>query len=316
MPGPPRRPTSGPCNWPPATAGWWYERDQLAKRTGEAVTDRLDRLDRTRAVVATRDDLSVEFAGLLMADGALDQALSVLEDRHFQPWEGGEGLALRAWERIQVGLTHRAMQAGNAAAAVAHAEAAINAPRTLGEARHELANPAQLQLLLGDALRSAGRLAEARTAWQAAAESVGDFQDMAPQPYSENTFYSVLACRRLGLQEHADELVDGLRVHVDRLAGTPASVDYFATSLPSLLLFTDDPQRQRDLQVAVLTTQLSYLTGSSATAAAQLTDLRHRDPASEAAVDLQRWISWDSGLDRVFVESTLSVISPPVRSAL
>ena len=99
------------------------------------------------------------------------------------------------------------------------------------------------------------------------------------------------------------------------MAGTPASVDYFATSLPSLLLFTDDPQRQRDLQGAVLSAQLSYLTGSSAAAAAQLTDLRHRDPASEAAIDLQRWISWDSGLDRVFVESTLPVISPLVRSA-
>jgi len=199
---------------------------------------------------------------------------------------------------------------------VAHAEAAINAPHSLGEARHELANPAQLQLVLGDALSAAGRPAEARTAWLRAAESVGDFQDMAPQPYSENTFYSVLACRRLGLHEHADELVDGLHTHVDRLTRTPASVDYFATSLPSLLLFTDDPQRQRDLQIAILWAQLSYLAGSPAAAAAQLTDILRRDPASEAAIDLRRWISWDTGLYRVVVESTIPALSQPTRSAL
>ena len=34
--------------------------------------------------------------------------------------------------------------------------------------------------------------------WRAAAEARGDFADMAPQAYSENTYFSVLAARRLG----------------------------------------------------------------------------------------------------------------------
>lgn len=274
----------------PRDSRLWYERDQLAKRTGESLTRRLDRLARgdARVAVAERDDLSVELAGMLVSADRPQEALDVLGSRHFQPWEGGEGLVLRAWERAHLALAQRALEQGDGELAVQHATAAIDTPAQLGEARHELANPAQLMLVLGDAWDAAGQPERAAQAWRRAADAVGDFQQMAPQPYSEMTYFSVLACRRLQLRERADELVGGLRDHVQMLASTPATVDYFATSLPSMLLFTDSPQRHRDVQVAVMEAQLAALVEAIEQAEQQAQAILRRDPAQESAHDLLR----------------------------
>ncbi len=268
-----------------------YERDQLAKRSGEPVRTRLDRLRANLGAVGRRDDLSVEYAALLIADHRPHEALDVLAARHFQPWEGGEGLVLRAWERAQLALARRALEAGDTTATLAHAEAAIDTPAHLGECRHELANPAELMLVLGDALQLAGRSEQAAKAWRRAADAVGDFQGMAPQPYSENTAYSVIACRRLARHDRAEHLITGLAEHTDTLARTPATIDYFATSLPSLLLFTDDPQRHRDAQVELLRAQLAYLTGGPSQARERADRLLAADPAHEAGLDLRAWLT-------------------------
>lgn len=66
------------------------------------------------------------------------------------------------------------------------------------------------------------------------------------QPYSEMTLYSCLALRALGRAEEATALLQGLQKYAIELEGTPAKIDYFATSLPTMLLFSDDlDQRQR-----------------------------------------------------------------------
>ena len=93
-------------------------------------------------------------------------------------------------------------------AAVAHVRAALDPPATLGESRHPLANPAALLLALGDAADAAGLADEAAAAWREAAEATGDFSEMSPLAYSENTYSSVLAARRRGDASFADRLAD------------------------------------------------------------------------------------------------------------
>ncbi len=51
-----------------------------------------------------RDDLVVEYAELLVRTGKPSAALLLLEGRHFQPWEGGEGRVLGAWDRARAAL--------------------------------------------------------------------------------------------------------------------------------------------------------------------------------------------------------------------
>ncbi len=80
----------------PGDARLWYESDQLLKRMGTSAADRLARIPEHALV---RDDLAVEVAGLLVDAGRRDEAVALLRSRPFQPWEGGEGRAIAAWER-------------------------------------------------------------------------------------------------------------------------------------------------------------------------------------------------------------------------
>ena len=138
-------------------------------------------------------------------------------------------------------------------------DAALNSPASLGEARHPLANSARLQLLRGDALALLGRMEEARRAWERSASFRGDFVAMNVQPYSDQSLYTARALLRLGRVAQAQELFDGLGHYVEALAATPAAIDYFATSLPTMLLFTDDPQAARDQHIELLRAQLTEL---------------------------------------------------------
>lgn len=112
----------------PDDAKLWHESDQLAKRTGTPPEERLARLERRPDVVAARDDLTVEYVLLLVATGRAARALEVLTGRRFQPWEGGEGQALYAWEQTRLALGRAALATGDAAAAGTHARAALDPP--------------------------------------------------------------------------------------------------------------------------------------------------------------------------------------------
>jgi tetratricopeptide (TPR) repeat protein len=110
----------------PHDARLLYERDQLARRLGHSPIERIRRLEAALAVTQSRDDLVVAYAELLVAVGRESEAIALLESRQFQPWEGGEGLVLAAWDRAR------------AAAGLEQAEP----PASLGEGRPQSIPPA------------------------------------------------------------------------------------------------------------------------------------------------------------------------------
>ncbi|MEL7976304.1 DUF5107 domain-containing protein [Isoptericola sp. F-RaC21] len=287
----------------PAEAAAWYERaleasprdprlvyesDQLAKRIGVPPTVRLDRMTEFRDVVDHRDDLTVELVELLTATDRAAEALEILRERRFQPWEGGEGRVINARDEALLSRSRDAMAVGDARAAVGFLDEALSPPRNLGEARHPLANFSHLLLALGDARQQDGDADGAREAWTRAATSAGDFQSMNTLPYSEMTYFSVLASRRLGDTEREADLVAGLESFVRTLREEPAVVDYFATSLPTMLLFTEDVQATRDTTVLLLEAQVALLAGDRATAGALIDDVLDRDPSQVRALDMRR----------------------------
>ena len=271
----------------PGDARLVFERDQLSRRSGVPLTDRLAALEARPELITQRDDLCVEYCQLLVSTGRPQDALDVLVGRVFQPWEGGEGLVLKAWERTHLALAEAAPpeQARSLLAL------ALGVPASLGEARHPLASPAPLLLALGEAEAAAGHPEAARSAWLQAAESTYDFRDMSPSRFSDNSYFAILAARRLGLDEHADRLTEGLAAFAEALAVTPARIDYFATSLPTLLLFEDDPQRRRDQTVMLLRAELALLREDQPAAAAGLDAVLTADPSHELALDLRRSLS-------------------------
>jgi tetratricopeptide (TPR) repeat protein len=251
----------------PRDAKLLYEFDQLLARTGATPAERLDRLEAHRQLAGRRDDLTVVHAALLTAVDRSHEARELMLGRVFQPWEGGEGQVLLAWQNACTALAERDLDAGDPTAALKHVHAAITPPESLGEARHPLANSADLHWLLGEALLAVGDEPGARAAWTAAAHATGDFIDMSTRRFSEQTLFSIRALRRLGDHAAATALAGELDDYLVELAGTPARVDYFATSLPAMLLFHDDPQSVHDTYVHTLRSKLGELTASSTASA-------------------------------------------------
>lgn len=265
----------------------WFEVDQLAAQRGSPLDERLAMLSARPEIVSRRDDLTVVLAELLIMTGEPEEALALLRGRSFQPWEGGEGRVLDVWEAANARLGRTALDEGRPADAVRCLELALAPPRSLGEARHLLVNSADLYLTLGDSQAAAGS-ASAAQSWLRAADFDGDFQNMSTNAYSEMTYFSVIACRRLGHESKSEALQHGLAGHIALLRETPAAVDYFATSLPAMLLFHQDLPAQQATTVLFLSAQLSALRGDRATAISHLDQVLSRHPAHRLALDLLR----------------------------
>jgi tetratricopeptide (TPR) repeat protein len=269
----------------PGDARLWYERDQLWQRLGVAPRRRLAALEAS-GMAARRDDLAVAYAGLLCQVGRQADALAFLAGRRFQPWEGGEGLALGVHQRAHLALARAALAAGDAATAEGHARQALEAPANLGEAWHLLQNQAEAWFLLGEACAALGRTDEARRWWTTAADFTGDFQAMGVRPYSARTLWSARACLRLGRCAEARRLLAGLAAHARALADSEARIDYFATSLPTLLLFTEDLQRRQAIEAQVLRAHAEAGLGRTSAARGLLAGVLRQDPGHALAADL------------------------------
>ncbi len=270
----------------PDDARLLYERDQLWKRIGESPAKRLRILEKHRHLVGQRDDLSVEICALYNQIGLHENALAVLTERKFQPWEGGEGQALGQHVRTHLALGRKALGAGDAIQARGYFEAALTAPQNLAESRQLLANASDIHYWLGLALEKLGDKAGARAHWKIAAEARGDFQEMSVRVFSEMTYYSALAMQKLGRTATADKLLRGLMAHARKLAKAKAGIDYFATSLPTLLLFDDDLQARQTTTARFLEAQALLALGRKASAHKLLAEVQALDPNHSHAADL------------------------------
>ena len=72
------------------------------------------------------------------------------------------------------------------------------------------------------------------------------------------------------------------------LFASQARIDYFATSLPTMLLFADDIQRRQELTARFLEAQASFGLGDVDDAKALLETVLTEDPNSALAQDLYR----------------------------
>jgi tetratricopeptide (TPR) repeat protein len=243
----------------PNDARLLYESDQLRKRLKFTAECRVAELLRHRNLVDSRDDLSLELATLLNQLQRPQDALEVLLSREFQPWEGGEGLVLAQFTAAQIGVGQAELHRDHPEEALNHFKSALNPPSSLGEARHLLANSSNIYYWIGRAYEAAGDDANATDNYQHSARQRADFHSMAVQPFSDMTYWSGLSMQRLGQAQEADDLFESMLTYGKELEKQKAKIDYFATSLPSLLLFEDDLDERQTIQARVL--QAAALTG-------------------------------------------------------
>ncbi len=263
-----------------------YERDQLWKRTSTAPDVRLKELEPRLDLVNQRDDLTIEYCSLLNDQKRSEEAAEILSSRRFQPWEGGEGMALGIYTRTQLALVKNALEEGRLSDAETHCRSLVVLPQNLGEARHVLANASDVWLMMGDVLDAQGRRADAEAWWRKAAEFRGDFQGMAVQPFSEYTFFQAQARQRLGRNTEAEELLTDLVAYAEAQLEAPAKIDYFATSLPTMLLFEDDLKARQDNRARLILAQAAFAMGDKASAKSLLSQVLAADPNYAMAADL------------------------------
>ena len=112
---------------------------------------------------------------------------------------------------------------------------------------------------------------------------------MQVQAISENTYWSALALRRLGCEQdalHAFRAILDYSAHLQR--HTP-KIDYFATSLPAMLLFDEDLARRQTMTARFLEAQARLGLGDEAEGHRLLEEVLAMDNSHPGAIDLLRF---------------------------
>ncbi len=264
------------------------EYDQLRAKLNDPLEDRLELLQQKRDLVLERDDASVALATLLNLLDRPQEALDLLLSRRFHPWEGGEGAVLRQFTSAHLLLGRQALDRGDAESALQHFSSAMDTPDSLGEKYHLLQAKADVNYWIGLALQALGRTNEAHAAFQASASEKSDFSEMAVTAHSPLSYYRGLSLRQLGQEQEAGRLFTDLLTHAEQRIGLPAGIDYFATSLPNLLVFAEDLRQRRDAEHHLLAALAHHGLGDATAAATALEPTLAFNRADPHARELQR----------------------------
>ncbi len=266
------------------------EYDQLRAKLNDPLADRLAFLESRIGRVMQRDDCTVALAGLYNLTGNPAKALELVTSRRFHPWEGGEGAVLRQFTTAHLLLGRMALDGGDAQTALDHFTGAMQTPDSLGEAYHLLQAKADVNYWIGRALKQLGRTAEAEDHFKSSANESGDFSEMTVTAHSPLTYYRGLSLRELGREDLANAVFDDLKAHAESKFGETAAIDYFATSLPNLLVFEEDLQARRDAENHLLAALACHGLGDLSGAASHLSAVNSFTNADQRATDLAAWL--------------------------
>ena len=225
------------------------ELDQLYIRLNRPYQQRLQLLELHMPLVNHRDDLCLERVSLYNFLGKYEKALQLIKERTFHPWEGGEGKVTGQYVLSHVQLGKHALFENNFEKAITCFEAAQTYPENLGEGKLSGAMENDIFYWLGCAYSGLDRNKEATELWKKASEGISEplpalyYNDQHP----DKIFYQGLALRKSGKEKEAKfrfkKLIDYGKKHMS----DDIKIDYFAVSLPDLLIWDDDLNRRNEL---------------------------------------------------------------------
>ena len=236
------------------------ELDQLYKRLHKSHQERLDFLQKYPKLIQQRDDLVLEEITLLNQLGRYEEAKAKLDAHKFHPWEGGEGKVSSQYQICRVELAKQELEKlddlegldgldnledlgrrENLEKAIRLLEECLEYPPHLGEGKLYGTQENDFYYLLGIAYDALGQKEKARECWEAATK--GPQEPAAAMYYNDakpdKIFYQGMALRKLGREDEAHgrffKLINYGKQHIyDKVV-----MDYFAVSLPDLLIWED-----------------------------------------------------------------------------
>ncbi|WP_183557423.1 DUF5107 domain-containing protein [Mucilaginibacter sp. SP1R1] len=230
------------------------ELDQLYKRLNKAPEQRLQFIENNLEVANLRDDVYLERVTLYNLLGNYETALNLLTARQFHPWEGGEGKASGQYVFSLVQLAKKYREEGLYDKAITYLNNAKTYPHNLGEGKLYGTQENDIDYWLGCVYESSNKPELAKKYFEQATIGLDEpsaavfYNDQQP----DKIFYQGLAWQKLGNSEKARHIFKKLIDYGVQHANDEVKIDYFAVSLPNLLIFDDDLNLRNNIHTRFL----------------------------------------------------------------
>lgn len=218
------------------------ELDQFYKKTNVDADTRLALLEKHLELTNSRDDLYLERIALFNYKKNHEKAKELLQKRQFHPWEGGEGKVPFQFLTIQIELAKKAIVNKEFEKAIMFLEDAKTYPHNLGEGKLFGTQENDINYWLGIAYDGLQNTTKAKEFYTKASEGLSEpspaifYNDQQP----DKIFYQGLALLKLNRIDEANERFNNLVNYGKNHMNDDVKLDYFAISLPDLLIWEED----------------------------------------------------------------------------
>jgi len=231
----------------PSDARVLLELDQLYKKIGLDINERMKLLEDHMEQVCARDDLYLEYVTLHNLMGQHQKALDLIMSRKFHPWEGGEGKVPAQYKLALTQLAKQLIDKADSTAddirlAISYLERALVYPHNLGEGKLIGTHDNDIHYLLGVAYDLINEDEKAVHHYRKATIGISEPAGMMyynDQP-ADMILYQGLAHLKLGEKEEAGRKFDKLIKYGKEHMDDHLRIDFFAVSLPDFLIFDED----------------------------------------------------------------------------
>lgn len=215
---------------------------QLYGLTGKSRQEQFKLLTDNLPVVEERDDLYLDYLTLLAENGEYSTAYDKLLCRKFHPWEGGEGKVTKLYKKLNIEKAKEADAKGDCALASEYYIRCFNYPENLGEGKLILDYDNDICYMLGELYEKYEDIELAQKYYMLATKGKTEIADNIY--YNDNpieyVYYIALAYKKLGNIEKAYEIKESFMNYYVKHVGEKAVIDYFAVSLPDMLIWEQD----------------------------------------------------------------------------
>jgi tetratricopeptide (TPR) repeat protein len=214
-------------------------------------------------------------------EGRHEEALEILLERRFHPWEGGEGAVSKEYRRALIELAKGAFYRGDYDEAAGLLERSLSYPRNLGEGKLPTVEADnEVNYWQARVYAAQGRSEDARRALSAG--SAGDETPTISFFYNDRPadalFYQALTRGLAGDEDGARGLLYKLRDHGADHLHDDVRIDFFAVSLPDFLVFEEDVKLRNRRFCTYLLALGEWGLGHRSAGTRRMEQLLHEDP--------------------------------------
>lgn len=261
------------------------ELDQLMKIMKYNPSERLKQLRNHFPLVKQRDDLYLELVTLYNLRGQYEVAAELLGLRRFHPWEGGEGKVIHQYKMSRLGKAVAFLADQQIHAAIKELNHSLRIPENLGEAKLPLPQDQEVYYLLGTCYQMLKNEKMAVSCFKNAV--LGDhslnevlyYNDLQP----DRILYQAAAFSKLGEAEMAKQLIMSLVNYSDTASSEEEDSDYFAVSVPDMLIWDHNHSLNRSVHRLYLNGLGQLGAGNQEAAEALLQSVINSDPGHQGA---------------------------------